>query len=49
MRQGVEILDKTWAWVASVLDVAEGQLQHGELFDTEVGSHYYSLSIITSI
>ena len=36
MRQGVDILDKTWFWVASALDVAEGQLQRGEQFDTEV-------------
>ena len=36
LQRGLDTLDKTWGWVVSVLDVAEGQLQRGVQFDTEV-------------
>ena len=29
-------LEKSWAWLAGVLDVVEGQLQMGKQFDTKV-------------
>lgn len=32
----VATLEQTWRWVVSVLDVAEGQLQQGQRFDTPV-------------
>lgn len=37
-------LEKTWAWLAGVLDVVEGQLRMGKNFDTKVAS---SISIIS--
>ena len=32
----VVAMEKTWQWVASVLDVAEGQLRQGQYFETQV-------------
>ena len=29
-------MEKTWQWVTSVLDVAEGQLRQGQYFETQV-------------
>lgn len=36
LEQVTSLLDFTWVWLAKVLDVVEGQLQHGEGFDTKV-------------
>lgn len=36
LEQVTSLLDVTWVWLAKVLDVVEGQLQHGEGFDTKV-------------
>lgn len=33
----MSILEKSWAWLAGVLDVVEGQLRMGKHFDTKVG------------
>ena len=35
VQSTVSTLEQTWAWVVSVLDVAEGQLQQGHMFDTQ--------------
>ena len=43
----VDTLEKTWGWVSAVLDVAEGQLQRGNQFDTEV-TKYTILSLMFS-
>lgn len=37
-NSGMSILEKSWAWLAGVLDVVEGQLRMGKQFDTKVGS-----------
>ena len=36
----MSILEKSWAWLAGVLDVVEGQLKMGKNFDTKVDSYY---------
>jgi hypothetical protein len=36
MNSSVVAMEKTWQWVASVLDVAEGQLRQGQHFETQV-------------
>ena len=36
IQSTIDTLDKTWLWVSDVLDVAEGQLQQGKIFDTQV-------------
>ena len=36
MNSTVVAMEKTWQWVASVLDVAEGQLRQGQYFETQV-------------
>ena len=36
MDSTVVAMEKTWQWVASVLDVAEGQLRQGQYFETQV-------------
>ena len=36
MNSAVVAMEKTWQWVASVLDVAEGQLRQGQYFETQV-------------
>ena len=36
IQSSVSTLEHTWAWVVSVLDVAEGQLQQGQMFNTQV-------------
>ena len=33
----MSILEKSWVWLAGVLDVVEGQLRMGKHFDTKVG------------
>lgn len=33
-------LEKSWAWLAGVLDVVEGQLRMGKNFDTKVASNF---------
>lgn len=33
-------LEKSWGWLAGVLDVVEGQLRMGKHFDTKVGSYF---------
>ena len=38
MNSTVVAMEKTWQWVASVLDVAEGQLRQGQYFETQVCS-----------
>ena len=36
MNFTVIAMEKTWQWVVSVLDVAEGQLRQGQYFETQV-------------
>ena len=33
----MSVLEKSWVWLAGVLDVVEGQLRMGKHFDTKVG------------
>ena len=35
------ILEKSWLWLAGVLDVVEGQLRMGKYFDTKVCVFYF--------
>ena len=37
----MSILEKSWAWLAGVLDVVEGQLRMGKNFDTKVVSYFF--------
>ena len=34
-------MEKTWQWVTSVLDVAEGQLRQGQYFETQVCTYVH--------
>ena len=36
----MSVLEKSWVWLAGVLDVVEGQLRLGKHFDTKVGRYY---------
>lgn len=36
----MSILEKSWVWLAGVLDVVEGQLRMGKHFDTKVTGIY---------
>ena len=40
----MSILEKSWAWLAGVLDVVEGQLRMGKNFDTKVVSYFFLLT-----
>ena len=43
IQSAVSTLEHTWAWVVSVLDVAEGQLQQGQMFNTQVSLDILSI------
>ena len=38
------LMQPTWQWLVKVLDVAQGQLEQGELFDTTVYSLQYGIN-----
>ena len=38
IASSITLLQPTWQWLVKVLDVAQGQLEQGELFDTTVYS-----------
>lgn len=44
----LSILEKSWAWLAGVLDVVEGQLRMGKHFDTKVRSWSIKVSTLTT-
>ena len=39
------LMQPTWEWLVKVLDVAQGQLEQGELFDTTVWNLQYGVTI----
>ena len=36
LQSSLSTLEPSWEWVVSLMDVAEGQLQKGSQFDTQV-------------
>lgn len=38
LQSTLNTLEKTWSWVTDILDVAEGQLEQGKAFDTQVST-----------
>lgn len=41
------LMQPTWQWLVKVLDVAQGQLEQGEMFDTTVCNSWYELNTFT--
>ena len=37
------LVQPTWQWLVKVLDVAQGQLEQGQLFDTTVCNLWYEI------
>ena len=43
------LMQPTWQWLIKILDVAQGQLEQGELFDTTVWGFQYRISVFICI
>jgi len=39
------LMQPTWQWLVRVMDVAQGQLEQGQLFDTTVWNSWYGSNI----